>query len=1002
MREKAQSQKDVDFLIVIGKSRLLIFNPSDFNKRLDLREANLSRENSKYLAKFESLKAENIADYYIKDDFDETTLQTNFRDELFKFSLAYDRKFANISKILRAYYLKFISEYHDAVEIVELLVKRAPNTSKKEIASSITDSLVLRMILVRVLEGKFGYEHSKAKSLVKLLGLGTIDSAIAQNSKKDFATFQKLFEEKNKKSIQLDIFESVGYSLKDGEATKELRKESLKAAKEEFSGDLYIGDIADAATEIENLLSPEEWSKTWEATSNSQFDFDLSDVTPNTIGEQYEMTMQYDLEEGENGKLTYQANNAEQRDSGSYYTPEYITNYIVEQTLGTKLKDIYKALLIESKESKKKSLLKEFVALKVADISSGGGTFLASAIRCFEKYYNQIISIPDLSKVIESVPVLRDVYTLKRFVAENNIYGVDLNLKALVVSSFALSLETLGVEVSQLPLLLGRTLIHQDAIASLVPEEQKAIYFETYKDKIIELVSERKKYMAHKKNKFEEVRQELLQIFRSSYVEFLKTKRIIETNEGLISKKIEVLEFNIPEVFFDAKGNLSGGFDVVVGNPPYLLEGRISKETFKTYKLSPYYLGKMDLWYLFASQSIDYLKDDGLFGIIATNKWTTNAGAKKFRNKVIKDTSIIQLVDFGNYKIFDNASIQTNILVVKKDRVSDDYEFDLRKLSGNPTEETILASLSHNSDQMIEYLSPKIVRSVYEDSFLTFSSNDKNNILKQMIVKANFHLEKSEITNGIHSHFDTINKKLSQKSGFNIGEGIFVLTQTELETLSLTSKYNKLIKPYYVSDEVRRYYTNKENKNWIIYTNSKYKATDSLDEYPKLKKHLDKYKDVITSDNKPYGLHRSRNEKFFTSEKIAVLRKSVKKPLFSYSDFDCYLSATYNIINTERVNLKYLTGILNSTLIAFWLKNKGKMQGENYQLDNAPLLQLPLVIAETDFVSKITSLVDVIISATKKNLKADTKDFELEIDNLVYQIYGLSTDEIKIVEEEMS
>lgn len=112
--------------------------------------------------------------------------------------------------------------------------------------------------------------------------------------------------------------------------------------------------------------------------------------------------------------------------------------------------------------------------------------------------------------------------------------------------------------------------------------------------------------------------------------------------------------------------------------------------------------------------------------------------------------------------------------------------------------------------------------------------------------------------------------------------------------------------------------------------------------YPVLKAHLDKYKKIFTSDNKPYGLHKAREEHFFKGEKIISQRKCVGMPLFSYCDFDTYVTQTYFIIQTSRWDMKLLTGIFNSKLIAFWLKNKGKMQGGNYQVDKEPLLEIPL------------------------------------------------------------
>ena len=116
-----------------------------------------------------------------------------------------------------------------------------------------------------------------------------------------------------------------------------------------------------------------------------------------------------------------------------------------------------------------------------------------------------------------------------------------------------------------------------------------------------------------------------------------------------------------------------------------------------------------------------------------------------------------------------------------------------------------------------------------------------------------------------------------------------------------------------------------------------------METYPNIKKHLDQFLDIITSDNKPYGLHRSRDEKFFMGEKIISLRKCTT-PTFTFTDFDCYVSQTFFIIKTDRISQKYLTALLNSKLIEFWLRHKGKMQGFNFQIDKEPLLEVPLFI----------------------------------------------------------
>ena len=95
--------------------------------------------------------------------------------------------------------------------------------------------------------------------------------------------------------------------------------------------------------------------------------------------------------------------------------------------------------------------------------------------------------------------------------------------------------------------------------------------------------------------------------------------------------------------------------------------------------------------------------------------------------------------------------------------------------------------------------------------------------------------------------------------------------------------------------------------------------------------------------------------------------------------------------------MKFLTGILNSKLISFWLRYRGKMQGENFQVDKEPLLNIPLPSTNCEQTAIIT-LVDRILSAKKANPLADTTAEEREIDRLVYDLYGLTEDEIAIVE----
>ncbi|GAA8657380.1 class I SAM-dependent DNA methyltransferase [Helicobacter pylori] len=459
--------------------------------------------------------------------------------------------------------------------------------------------------------------------------------------------------------------------------------------------------------------------------------------------------------------------------------------------------------------------------------------------------------------------------------------------------------------------------------------------------------------------------------------------------------------FEFPEVLNDEGDFL--GFDCIIGNPPYIKEGR-NKELFASTKRLRTYQGKMDIWYHFVGIGLEILKQNRVLSFIATNNWTTNAGAEKLRNILLRETQFISLIDFGDYRVFESADIQTMIMCFRKIISPNQYFFDYRKIiAKKPSDTNRITLLQRKECEGNLYLNAKIEKKNLINKTLFFSHFDSifNTILKNAIL----FLNKKEITNGIHPHYDRINKKINEKfsNQFFNGEGIFVLSEAEKNNLKLSQKEMKLLKPSYETAEIMKYLTLSQNQHWIIYTDSSFKNPKSMDDYPNLKKHLDRFKEVITSDNKPYGLHRARDERFFTGNpRIIVLRKCAKEPIFSYVNFDCYVSATFYIIKTKRFDSKFLVGLLNSLLIRFWLKHRGKVQGNNYQIDKEPLMNIPLIkITKSNkpTADKIIALVDKILKSKEKDPKANTQELEKEIDALVYQLYNLTDEEIKIIED---
>ena len=456
-----------------------------------------------------------------------------------------------------------------------------------------------------------------------------------------------------------------------------------------------------------------------------------------------------------------------------------------------------------------------------------------------------------------------------------------------------------------------------------------------------------------------------------------------------------------PEYMFGVKD----GFDIVIGNPPYIKEYS-NRKAFDGLRISPYYQGKMDIWYFFTCVGIDLLKDNGILTFIAQNNWVTNYGASKMRGKVLKECRILQILDFGPYFIFESSDIQTMIMIFKKSSEPIEYSFDLRRIiAKKPVFKDVIDLLNKSPNPNNEYLNPTIKRISYLNRPFIFNKTDIEAILNKIEENGRERLYENEITQGIVIPQDYVIEKHIKKlgQGFKVGDGIFILSDDEKNNIPFTAKELELIKPYYTSNELKKYYGNRKNSEWIIYTDSRFKDPNAIKPYPNIKKHLDKFQKVITSDNRPYGLHRSRDEKFFKGDKVIVLRKCLE-PTFTYIDFDSYVSAAFYVIKTSRFDLKYLTGLLNSKLIAFWLKHKGKIQGNNFQIDKEPLLSIPIpFINQNNEIIKdqIASLVDKIILSKQQNPQADTSDLENQIDIMVYKLYDLTYDEVKIIDPEI-
>ncbi|EAK5426660.1 class I SAM-dependent DNA methyltransferase, partial [Campylobacter coli] len=323
--------------------------------------------------------------------------------------------------------------------------------------------------------------------------------------------------------------------------------------------------------------------------------------------------------------------------------------------------------------------------------------------------------------------------------------------------------------------------------------------------------------------------------------EFANLKKEYDNIFNLESNHPFEWRFEFPEIL-DDDGNFKG-FDLIIGNPPYIKEND-NKDLFTNTKKLRTYQGKMDIWYHFVGRGFDILKNNGYLAFIATNNWVTNSGAKKLRNIVLEESQILSLVDFSSFMVFDSASIQTMIMQFQKIKPPKNYEFHFAKITTQtPIYEDVINLLKNEKTQNNEILSINLTPKKFIDKTLNFTKSDYEELFNKIQKYGKFYLEESEVAQGIVPAIDEA-FVIKDKNVFSKNEQCF-------------------IKEYYTGLS-GKFYSSFTDKYLIYLSNKNYSG--NLDDLPNLKQHFQKYKEILKESkikyktpNKPYFyLHRER------------------------------------------------------------------------------------------------------------------------------------------------
>ena len=414
------------------------------------------------------------------------------------------------------------------------------------------------------------------------------------------------------------------------------------------------------------------------------------------------------------GRVYLVTDRGERKATGSYYTPDYIVKYIVEQTLEPLLDETF-ARWADRKNVTEEDLIDDILSLDVLDPAMGSGHFLVEATEYIARYL--------VGLGLEATAGMKAEAELdywKRRVVQSCIYGVDLNPLAVELAKLSLWLITvskdkplsfldhhlrcgnslIGARVADLgaaPVVKKRRKAEEEAAGQLSMFEDDAFRqsMMTAVDSmwLIERTSSDDVAGVKEQERiYQELRDELTRRYRRLAdlwtARYFGVEYDVAMWPGLVSyatghapaqvpqyeamlkqagaiaedKHFFHWELEFPEVFFDRFGRPlkdQAGFDAVVGNPPYHKE-RDYKHEFDVIKQGPvgiaYYEGKMDLWHLFVHQGLSVLRNDGVLSFISNAYWTRGEGATKLISRIISDTYFRSYTYFADHPIFADVS----------------------------------------------------------------------------------------------------------------------------------------------------------------------------------------------------------------------------------------------------------------------------------------------------------------------------------------------------------
>ncbi|RKV07170.1 type IIG restriction enzyme/methyltransferase [Helicobacter pylori] len=456
--------------------------------------------------------------------------------------------------------------------------------------------------------------------------------------------------------------------------------------------------------------------------------------------------------------------------------------------------------------------------------------------------------------------------------------------------------------------------------------------------------------------------------------------------------------FEFPEVLNDEGDFL--GFDCIIGNPPYIRQEQIKDlKPLLEKQYQDFYNSTADIYTYFFALAYHLLKEKGFNAFITSNKYARAKYGAKLREWLLKKTTIFSYMELNALKVFESAAVDTSIISFIKQTPPKENSFKYYEPTPNDKDDlknTPYLTMKQNALSTESFIFANATLLDLRDKMENIGTPLKDwgiQIYRGILTGANeAFIIPTEKRDEILKNCDDVQK--------------------DERGMSERERTKELIKPILRGKDIKRY-SYEWADLWVINTHNGYTSNlkskippIDIEKYPAIKTHLDAHYDAIVTrcdqGDTPYNLRNCAYLEDFEKEKIVYPCIMAKEPCFVYEEKGFYAPAPANIITGDKIEIKYLTALLNSKCIYFAMRKfymGGGIEGE-LKTNNLEKIPIPKITTKNqELADKITDCAERILKAKAKDPKANTQKLEKEIDALVYQLYHLTDEEIKIIED---